>query len=352
MTGPLSLLVKPASGLCNMRCAYCFYRDADAARGGGIMTRETVDVLVKKAAGIAPAAVSVVFQGGEPTLAGLDFFRYFTQRMRALRVPVRYAIQTNGLLLDDAFAGFLKENRFLVGVSLDGAPETNASRRDAAGAGVSERVLRSIRTLDAHGVGYNVLSVVDDRSAADIARTWRYFKAHGFRFLQFIPCLEANGGSALSADAYARFLKESFDLWYADFTRGTYISVRHIDNYIGILMGRPPENCAMTGVCGSYFVVEANGDLYPCDFYCDRQHLLGNIYDDAPFRLTEKRRAFIEDSRIIRGACRACEYRALCRGGCRRDRTDGLTKNRYCAAYRAFFDYAGPRMAEIAAEST
>ena len=130
--------------------------------------------------------------------------------------------------------------------------------------------------------------------------------------------------------------------------RGEYISVRHIDNYIGILLGNPPENCAMCGICGSYFVIEANGDIFPCDFYCDNEYKTGSVYDDNPFEIGEKHREFINESLIIHKNCKGCRFRMLCRGGCKRDRINGFTENRYCKAYQCFFEYAGERMASIA----
>ena len=155
-------------------------------------------------------------------------------------------------------------------------------------------------------------------------------------------------GISLSAEIYAFFLKRCFDLWYEDWEKGFYISVRHIDNYIRILMGEQPENCAMCGVCGSYFVLEANGDLFPCDFYCTEERRIGNIYDDDPFAQNEKQRSFISLSMIIHEHCRTCQWYALCRGGCLRDRSQNFTKNRYCDAYKTFFDHAAERMSQIA----
>ncbi|MBR5410262.1 MAG: SPASM domain-containing protein [Clostridia bacterium] len=346
----LSLLVKPAAGLCNMRCGYCFYRAASELRDNRIMAPETADELISKIAAARPSALSVAFQGGEPTLAGLDFFKDFVRKMKeAVPCPVGYSLQTNGLLIDGAWAAFLKENAFLVGVSLDGDRRTNDRYRvDNHGESVLPRVLEAVSALKKHGVDFNVLSVIDDENAKDIDATWKYFKKHGFGFLQFIPYVDEGGGPKLTPEAYETFLKRSFDLWYEDLTRGEYISVRHIDNYVGILMGRQPESCAMRGLCGGYFTMEANGDIYPCDFYCKEEYKIGSVFDDEPFTQNEKQRRFIEDSLTIRETCKSCEYYALCRGGCRRDRTDGLTKNRYCAAYRGFFGYAADRMKRAA----
>ena len=333
-----------------MSCRYCFYRPASETRENRVMTKETVDTLIQRISEYRPSSLSVSFQGGEPTLAGLDFFRYFVNGVKKnIADPVSYAFQTNGLALDDDFAEFFKKNGFLVGVSLDGGKKTNDRYRLDKNAGsVLPRVLSAINTLEKHGVDFNILAVIDDKNAAEIRDTYRYFKKHGLRFLQFIPYIDEINGISLSPDAYEDFLKASFDLWYDDYTRGEYVSVRHIDNYVGILLGRQPENCAMGGVCGSYFVVEANGDLYPCDFYCKEEFRLGTIFDEEPFAPGKKHADFINRSLIIHERCRGCKYHALCRGGCRRDRTGGYTKNKYCKAYYNFFEYSADRMELIA----
>ena len=346
---PLTLLIKPAAGLCNMNCRYCFYRPVSSGRENRIMTRDTVDLLIRKIEEYRPSALTVMFQGGEPTLAGLDYFVYFVGSVRKnLRVPVSFALQTNGLLIDDEYAAFFRENNFLLGVSLDGNRETNDRNRvDNSGRGTSDRILKAVDILRAHKVDFNILSVIDNESVKEIEETYRFFKENGFSYIQFIPC-GAGGGSPLTAGNCGLFLKKTFDLWYEDYIMGEYISVRHIDNYMAILLGNPPESCDMCGVCGSYFTVEANGDIYPCDFYCDEEHKLGSLYDERPFEINEKHKAFIEESKIIHSRCRECRYHFICRGGCKKDRFNGFSENKYCGAYKEFFEYAGERMSSIA----
>ncbi|MDO4846661.1 MAG: SPASM domain-containing protein [Clostridiaceae bacterium] len=346
----LTLLVKPAAGLCNMNCRYCFYKAASRTRENRIMTGETADVLIQKIREYRPSALCVMFQGGEPLLAGLEFYKSFAAKIKGnIKAPVSFSLQTNGLLIDDGFAKFFKENGFLVGVSLDGGRRTNDRYRlDANGGSVFEQVLRSISILRKHDVDFNILSVVDGENAGDIESTYTFFKEQGFGFLQFIPCIDENSGVSLTPEKHATFLKKSFDLWYEDFINGRYISMRHIDNYINILMGNPPENCAMCGVCGNYFVVEANGDIYPCDFYCRDEYKIGSVFGERPFEQNEKQKRFIEQSLLIHEKCRECRYYRLCRGGCRRDRDESLTSNVYCKAYKDFFDYSCDRMNKIA----
>ena len=348
------MLLKPVGALCDLSCSYCFYKRVASERTAEarIMTDETVEVLLDRVFASKPQFLSVAFQGGEPTLAGPDWFRLFMLRFKQKNrdaVPASFTIQTNGMHIDDDWAAFFKKHEFLVGLSLDGDRVTNDRfRLDAAGNSVYDRTLAAADCLVRHGVPFNILSVVTDESALEIERTYESFKQLGFGCLQFIPFVDEGTGQNLSPVAYAWFLKRLFDLWWEDYQKGNYVSVRHIDNYIGILLGEEPESCAMCGVCGRYYVVESDGSIYPCDFYCRDTDRLGSVFDKSPFSETQKHLAFLQDSFKIRSTCLPCRYAALCRGGCRRDRTDGLTKNQYCEAYRTFFDYALDRMLQLA----
>ncbi len=346
----LVLLIKPAAGLCNMNCGYCFYKSASEGRENRIMQEGTVDMLIERIKEFAPSSLSVMFQGGEPTLARLEFFERFTEKVsKNISAPVSFSLQTNGLLVDDAFSRFFKKNSFLLGVSLDGNRRTNDRYRlDKNGGGVLPQILNSISILKKHEVDFNILSVIDNENAADAENTYTYFKKHGFGFLQFIPYIDEGNGISLSDEKYGEFLRKIFDLWYEDYINGRYISIRHIDNYINILLGRPPESCAMCGTCGHYFVIEANGDIYPCDFYCRNEFKTGTVFDNNPFEINAKHREFIEESFVIHPHCKSCKYYILCRGGCKRDRINGFSQNKYCKAYYGFFEYAGERMKLIA----
>ncbi|MGE5557469.1 MAG: anaerobic sulfatase maturase [Bacillota bacterium] len=365
---PLSLLIKPASGLCNLRCKYCFYHDVSVSRSTesyGLMSTETLETIVKKALGFADGACTFAFQGGEPTLAGLDFFRLlieFEKKYNKKRVRVHNAIQTNGIIINDAWARFLAENRFLAGVSLDGPQKIHDMHRiDASGEGSFNRVMHAIGLFDRHGVEYNILTVVNAAVARHIQKTYVFFKKHGFRYLQFIPCLDplqekpSGHDYSLAPERYANFLKILFDLWYADAINGTPVSIRYFDNLAQMALGYPPETCGMFGQCKCQFVVEADGGVYPCDFYVMDEWLLGNIRDMGfpELKFSENCRRFESVSGHVEPACKECRWFAFCRGGCRRNREPFLggkpVSNYYCRSYREFFEYAAERLQRVAA---
>lgn len=198
----VSLLVKPASSLCNMRCRYCFYEDEAANRSQasmGLMTRDTAGRMVQQALEAAGPSgrLTIAFQGGEPTVAGLGFFRDFVEdlaRYNTARIPVSYALQTNGLALDEDWAAFLARHRFLVGVSVDGDKTLHDEFRvDAAGKGTWNRVQKNLAMLQRAGVACNLLCVVTRRCAKSAVRVYHALQKTGVRYLQFIPCLDPLG---------------------------------------------------------------------------------------------------------------------------------------------------------------
>lgn len=360
---PITIMIKPASGMCNMRCQYCFYADVAAKReteNYGIMSLTTLENLIKKAFSYADGAASFIFQGGEPTLAGLDFFHAvvaYQKKYNTKKVRINNAIQTNGYAVTEEWAKFLAEHHFLAGLSLDGFKEAHdAMRTDAAGKGTYSKAVRTAGLFDKYKVEYNILCVVDKMVAKHPVKT--YHALRNYRFLQFIPCMDDFDGKqkaySLNAKDYGDFLKQTFDLYYADFMKRRYVSIRAFDNYIGMLMGRPPESCAMNGVCGRYFLAEADGSIYPCDFYVLDEWRLGNIDAETFEQMEQSETAvkFLKSSEYIDGKCRMCKWFGLCRGGCRRDREPfengkpGL--NIYCESYAAFFEYAWERMRQMA----
>lgn len=353
----ISILIKPASDACNMACEYCFYRDvADSRQNAfmGMLSLDTMEALIKNAAATATETITFAFQGGEPTLAGLDFFtKVVALQKRYLKkgLQIHNAIQTNGYATDAQWASFFHDNHFLVGVSLDGPSDIhNRYRLDKHGKSTFNRVMTTLRLFDKHQVDYNILSVVTGYNARHIRQIYHFFSKEHFRFLQFIPCLEplnALRGEAayhLSVSEYGHFLVSTWDLWFADLKLGKYLSIRHIDNWLSILMGRQPEACSMMGRCSTQFVVEGDGSVYPCDFFVTDAWRLGNIQEESLEALWQSApsQQFMESSLQIKETCKTCQWYGLCRCGCRRDRfvqtNDGLQENYYCAAYQHFFE--------------
>ena len=358
----LNLLIKPASGACNLRCKYCFYTDVSANRRVnhyGMMSRDTAKSIIRRALKEA-RQVTFAFQGGEPTLWGLDHFRFFVEtaaRLNTNHAEIHYALQTNGILLNEDWAVFFKEHGFLIGLSLDGYKELHdVNRLDAAGRSSFSRVIKAAALLRKAGVEYNILSVVTSKTARNPGKLYRFFQNQNFRFLQFIPCIDDFDSTEkhLTADQYGQFLKTLFDLWFRSWISGQGVSIRYFDNLLYMFMGHPPEQCAMNGVCHVQFTIESDGGVYPCDFYALDQWRLGNIHTDAfeSMLASDVAGRFIAESRPLE-ECARCRWFMLCRGGCKRDREpirNGMpSPNRFCQAYKDFFSYSYERFVKLCA---
>ena len=364
---PINLLIKPASGNCNMRCRYCFYADEAQNRetpSMGIMSRELMHTIIDKSFDYADGSLTIAFQGGEPSLAGLDFFQDMTDYVKAHANPknlrIQYAFQTNGYNLNDDWMKWFAENHVLVGVSLDGPREIHDRHRvDASGKGTFHRVTESIRRMEQFGVDYNILTVVTAANARHARQVYEFFKKNNYGWQQYIECLdplgEVPGGHdySLTPERYERFLKDLFDAWYQDFKQGRIVYNRYFENLVMIMIGQGPESCNLRGCCSPQWVIEANGNTYPCDFYALDEWLLGNIATDSFEEMERKRQAsgFIQWSMQIPEECKQCKWFGLCRNGCRRHRepvtADSTNKNYFCTAYKGFFEYAWPRLQEM-----
>ncbi len=360
---PLSLMIKPVSSACPLRCRYCFYADEAENRSQysyGTMTAETLEKLVRRAMTYADGSVSFAFQGGEPTLAGLAFFRDVVRLQKEYNtrgLVVSNAIQTNGWRVDRELLDFLVAEHFLIGISLDGTEELHNRFRIAPdGSETYGEVVRTVEYLEKIGGEFNILTVVNEDVAKQGKAVFRALSK--YRYLQFIPCLDPLDGTvpdySLTPESYGTFLKDTFDLYYEAMKKGHPVSVRNFDNYLTILLGGRPENCAMCGRCGTYYLIEGDGSVFPCDFYVLDRWNIGNINRQSFYKLEKSETAndFRQMSVPLPEECGTCEWFGLCRGGCRRDRepfTDGKpSSNRWCASYKAFFEYAYPRMKELA----
>ncbi|MCL4543855.1 MAG: anaerobic sulfatase maturase [Chloroflexi bacterium] len=370
---PLGVLIKPASSRCNLHCSYCFYLEKRALypwRNAPKLTLETFDRFLEQYAAVSAPHLSFAWQGGEPTLMGLRFFEQVVERQQAAKptggIPwqITNVLQTNGTLLDDEWAAFFKQWRFLVGVSLDGPPERHDRfRRDWGDHSTHARVLEGIEHLNQHGVEVNILTVVSQSNVDRPRELLHYLVDHGGQWLQFIPCVETAPGHAegdgvytpwsITPAQYGRFLNELLDEWLTMGWRD--VRIRLFDNLVQMLLGLPSESCQLAPVCGGYVVLEHNGDIYPCDFFVEPGAKLGNIHERT---LT----SILEDGGLSRfGAlksqlhrqCRTCQWRTLCYGECpryRRMATGSVERSLpyFCSAYQQFFRQSLPRLQSVA----
>ena len=356
---PITVMVKPVSGACNMRCRYCFYADEMNHRKASVyprMSSELLDVMVRRVIRSADSSVHFLFQGGEPTLIGLPFFEELIaleRKYNTRRLKITNAVQTNGYDLSDEMIAFFAKEQFLVGVSLDGTDETHdLLRPDAKGLPTSSIVRKTIDRLRAAGVSVNVLCVVNGEVAKHPKEVFSALAP--YEYLQFIPCLDGLDGEkrdySLSSEAYLAFLKTAFDCYHQAYLDGHPVSVRNFDNWVAMLMGMPPENCAMVGRCGPSLVIESDGSVYPCDFYALDKWKLGSIAEDSLRRMlsSDREKAFLEESLPVPEVCRACRWYGLCRNGCKRERDPETGLNRWCSVHSAFFEYAYDRMHQMA----
>ena len=273
----ISLLIKPASSMCNMRCRYCFYADEAESRetaSYGLMSEDTARRVLSAAASELKSGdcLSIAFQGGEPTLAGIDFFRSFFRMGDELLpgISLNWAFQTNGLVLDDAWCALLRERNVLVGLPVDGGAEIhNANRPDAAGKGTYARVHAAMECLRTHGVQFNILSVLTAGMARHPTAAWNWLKRERVDYVQFIPCLdrleaETPSPYALTPARFQSFYRQLFPLWKKHLEEGGFVSVKFFDDLINLYLGGHATACGMTGRCAIQYVVEANGDVFPC----------------------------------------------------------------------------------------
>lgn len=347
----ISVLIKPASSLCNLRCRYCFYANEAENRdisSHGIMREETVKILTSRIneALEGKGTANISFQGGEPTTAGLDFFRTFVSSMQKYPgIQVQWSVQTNGTLLNEEWAEFFHEHHFLVGVSLDGYQKNmDQFRVDTRNKGVYWSVNKGIDCLKKAGVEYNILTVVTRQLAEHPKALFSFYKEHHYEYVQLIPCLPPLDGSddgiSLRSQDYESFFIEFFDAWDKDARKtGKPLNVNLFDNIMGMLQGYAPYQCGMLGRCSVQYVIESNGDVYPCDFYCLDEWKLGNLKDDSFAQLAEKNSAesFMKTSSCRKAPCSSCRYQNMCNGGCRRQNACYLT-DEHCA-YQKLLDH-------------
>jgi len=353
-TSDFSLLVKPAGAECNLACEYCFYLSKGKLYPNSFprMSEETLQKYIQQllATQLGPEA-GVAWQGGEPTLKGLDFFKRSVELVEMYRHPgqkVSYSLQTNGTLLNDAWCAFFKENHFLIGLSIDGPAEMHdAYRRDKGGKGSFDRVKRGWDLLQKHRVDSNILCAVHAANADAPLEVYRFFRdgLHA-QFIQFLPIVEEGPvQSGVQAEQYGRFLIEIFDEWVRHDVSQIFVQI--FDSALASWCGLPASMCVFQETCGRSLVMEHNGDIYSCDHFVTPENLLGNIHETPMNRIVDfpHQREFGKEKREkLPDYCRDCNVLFACHGECPKNRSlstpdkeEGL--NYLCAGYRMFFHH-------------
>jgi len=355
-----SLLIKPASAVCNLDCEYCFYLDRDAdpykALPGRRMSDEILERLVDSFVFYSYPNSVFAWQGGEPTLAGAAFFERAVELQQRHGRPgqtISNALQTNAMLLDERWCRLFREYNFLLGVSLDGPePLHDRYRYNKQGKATWRRVMESVELLQKQKVEFNILCVLSKANVGHAAELYRFYRGLGVQHIQYIPLAEFDGlGQPLpftiTAEEYGRFLCETFDLWWPDRKK---VRIRFFDNIAEALAGMKPGNCTMHETCDSYVVVEYNGDVYPCDFFVEKSWKLGNIGLEsfAEIARRQTRYNFAVKKTVPHPECQVCEFQSVCHGGCpklrhgRNKRFEDL--DYFCGAYKAIYAKSIPKL--------
>jgi len=381
---PFSVMTKPIGPRCNIHCSYCYYLEKERLFPEEKKFRMPDDVLESYIRQMIEASVEArmptaafAWQGGEPTMLGLDFFRRVVA-LQKLHAPagmtVTNALQTNGILLDDDWGVFFRDNGFLVGISIDGPKKVHDRYRvDRAGRATFDKVMAGLEVLQRHEVEHNALTTVHRANGGKGKEIYRFLKGLGIAFMQFIPIAERNGADGLagapqvdrdpgntvtdwsvSPRAYGKFLCDVFDTWFRrDIGK---VFVQHFDVMLGKWLGTAGGLCIFSETCGDGLALEHDGSLYSCDHYVYPEYRLGRI-TETPMRemlWTERQRVFGQDKRSsLTAQCRACSYRFACNGGCPKHRfatsRDGeVGHNHFCESYTMFFRYANARLREMA----
>ncbi|WP_422128582.1 anaerobic sulfatase maturase [Vibrio hannami] len=374
------VMAKPSSSVCNLDCEYCFYLEKEhlypERKDGWKMSDETLEAYIKQHIEAQHInEVTFSWQGGEPTLLGLDFFE------RVIELQVKYAVgktiknafQTNGILLNDAWCEFFKKHQFLVGLSVDGPQSLHDKYRvNRSGKPTHDRVHAALNLLKRHKVDFNTLTVINAENAKHPEIVYDYLVSNGVEYIQFIPLVEQKGNETtsdgltlihpnLNVDSYVTewsvpskqygdFLNRVFDIWVKRDVGRVFVNM--FDSTLSTWCGQGAGFCVLAPTCGHAFALESNGDLYNCDHYVYPEYLLGNIHDTSITEMNNSRQAikFGQDKHDkLTSQCKKCDFRFACNGGCPKHRfiksASGEPQHNYfCEGYEAFFKHSSEYM--------
>lgn len=359
---PFHVLIKPIGPVCNIACEYCFYLGKEKLfsykkKTGFRMSEDTLETFVKQYINGQPYStteVNFTWQGGEPTLRGIGFYKKaidFQNKYRRKGMKISNAFQTNGILLNNDWAKFFKDNNFLVGISIDGPDKLhNRFRKDHSGVGTFSSVMAGLDALKKYNVDFNTLTAVQSDNGDYPQEVYNFLKSIGSTFMQFIPIVEPEGKGGVSyrtvsPQQWGNFLNTIFDLWIKrDLGR---IFVQHFETIVGIYAGYPSSLCVHSPVCGRAVLLEHNGNLYSCDHFVFRKNLLGNIHSTTLTNMVDsdfQKNFGLNKIKSLPLACKECPYLKLCYGGCPSNRLrktpSGETGlNWVCEGYKMFYSH-------------
>lgn len=349
----VSIMLKPSSSLCNMRCRYCFYADVADNRDikiYGFMSLKTAEKIIDNVFADLNKGdnLTIAFQGGEPTLIGLDFYREFVRMVNEKNkgINISYAFQSNGYLIDEQWCQFFVENDVLVGISFDLLMDVhNVNRIDGRKEATGKRIMNAIRLCSQYKVKYNILTVLTASLARHPDRVYREIKKNGFEYVQFIPCLgelneEKRTVYEITPELFAQFYSRIFKLWYEDLMKGQYVSIKLFDDIINMLSVGAVTGCGMNGQCANQIIVEADGSIYPCDFYVLDEYRAGYLTEHTLdyFINSETGKRFTQEQ-TDKHNCLMCQYSQICNGNCKRMRSNiCFSENESFCGYRKFLD--------------
>ncbi|MCR4779036.1 MAG: anaerobic sulfatase maturase [Lachnospiraceae bacterium] len=352
------VMVKPIGSVCNMRCKYCYYLEKgqfSTHEKQKVMSYGLLEKIIKEtiAASDGPV-VSFVWHGGEPTLAGLDFYK------RAVEFELKYLpkgwqvwnnLQTNGLALDEKWCAFLAKAKFDVGLSVDGGKDTHdVNRKDVSGNDTYEKIAKNVALLRKYSINYDLLCTVNSVTSKDPVGVYNSLKALGSGWIQFIPILNRVNDTytedSVKPAEYGTFLNAVFDEWVAhDLGK---LDVQLFAETAKQLAGGQSSLCTLSPTCGAALIVEEDGGIYSCDHFVDDAHRLGYLKDTRFKDLIEgdaQAKFGLSKRELLCETCKKCQYLNLCNGGCLKDRVNG--KNALCEAYKAFYDHSVPILKHI-----
>ena len=356
-----SLLIKPASADCNLSCKYCFYyqrsTDPYSFRERHRMSDDVLKSVISQYLSFAGKYTSFGWQGGEPLLMGISFFRRVVEFQQMYGYSGQFVgnnVQTNATLITPDLARLFHDYNFLLGISLDGPEEYhNHYRRYPSGRNSFRRVMQSTQILNEYQAEFNILAVVNDITVKKPDETYSFFLENGFHYLQYIPIVEFDRKTgqlldfSVNASDYGDFLCRLFDLWYNN--GQPMASIRTFENIAAMYVGVPSEACVYRDECGTYAVVEYNGDVFPCDFFVEEQWHLGNLLETPLEEIIAgpKVQEFNQRKSQDHPDCQECEWQSICRCGCPHS-WDPNGDDYLCSSYKQFFAHSESRFKILA----